>query len=234
MHIASRWRKSTSVARRPRRLLNALDRSVARLSGRRKMLFHVRTAMHAAVLDPMARAIECDSRIAVRYLAESPRQQEEISRRCPPSRHWISAEVARWTRIDLLVTADPWDPPTLLRCQRRINFFHGVAGKYNLDDPSHLPIGLADYDRVAFVNADRMQRYLAKQIVTAGQAALVGFPRNRRARQRRLRRRRDPHRPRARAAAADGDLRADLVAARLPCTSPARRLSPAWWPPGGT
>ena len=141
------------------------------------MLFHVRTAMHAAVLDPMARAIECDSRIAARYLAESPRQQEEISRRCPPSRHWIAPEVARWTRVDLLVTADPWDPPTLLRCQRRINFFHGVAGKYNLDDPSHLPIGLAAYDRVAFVNADRMQRYLAKQIVTAGQAALIGFPR---------------------------------------------------------
>jgi hypothetical protein len=133
--------------------------------------------MHAAVLDPMARALECDSRIRVRYLAESPRQQEEISRRCAPLRRWISPEAARWTRVDLLLTADPWDPPVLLRCQRKINFFHGVAGKYDLDDPSHLPIGFSDYDRIAFVNADRMQRYLAKQIVSAEQAALVGFPR---------------------------------------------------------
>jgi hypothetical protein len=150
---------------------------MARFTGRRRVLVHVRTAMHAAVLDPMARALERDPRIGVQYLAESPRQQKEIARRCGLSRRWISPTAARWSRTDLLLTADPWDPPRLFRCHHRINFFHGVAGKYNLDDPSHLPIGFADYDRVAFVNADRMQRYLAKHIVRAEQAALVGFPR---------------------------------------------------------
>jgi hypothetical protein len=141
------------------------------------VLFHVRTAMHAAVLEPMARGLERDARIAVRYLAESPRQQEEISRRCGLSRIWVSPAMARWTRVDVLLTADPWAPPTLRRCRHRINFFHGVAGKYDLDDPSHLPIGFEEYDRVAFVNADRLQRYLGRNIVRAEQAALVGFPR---------------------------------------------------------
>ena len=165
------------MPRTRRRWLHALDQSVARISGTRRVLFYVRTPMHAAVLDPMARALERDQRIAVRYLAESPRQQEEISGHCGPSRRWISRAVAGWTRLDLLVTADPWDPPVLHRTGRRINFFHGVAGKYDLDDPSHLPIGFDEYDRVAFVNTDRMQRYLAKHIVSTEQAALVGFPR---------------------------------------------------------
>lgn len=133
--------------------------------------------MHAAVLDPMARVLERDARIAVSYLAESPRQQEQISRQCERSRRWISPALARWTRTDLLVTADPWAPPALHRCHHRINFFHGVAGKYDLDDPSHLPIGFEEYDRIAFVNADRLQRYLDKHIVRVEQAALVGFPR---------------------------------------------------------
>jgi CDP-glycerol glycerophosphotransferase len=57
-----------------------------------------------------------------------------------------------------------------------VNFFHGVAGKYDLDNPSHLPIGFEQYDRVAFVNADRMQRYLDRGIVAADAAVLVGFP----------------------------------------------------------
>ena len=39
----------------------------------------------------------------------------------------------KWRRVDLSVTADPWDPITLLRCRRRANFFHDMAGKYDLD-----------------------------------------------------------------------------------------------------
>ena len=165
------------MPRTRRRWLHALDQAVARISGTCRVLFYVRTPMHAAVLDPMARALERDRRITVRYLAESPRQQEQISRHDGSSRRWISRAVAGWTRFDLLVTADPWDPPVLRRTHRRINFFHGVAGKYDLDDPSHLPIGFEEYDRVAFVNTDRLQRYLAKNIVSTEQTALVGFPR---------------------------------------------------------
>jgi hypothetical protein len=88
----------------------------------------------------------------------------------------MSRRHAAWWRIDLLITADPWAPPALHRCRRRINFFHGVAGKYNLDDPSHLPINFDLYDKVAFVNVDRMKRYLESGVVSRRAAVLVGFP----------------------------------------------------------
>jgi CDP-glycerol glycerophosphotransferase len=64
----------------------------------------------------------------------------------------------------------------LRRCARRINFFHGVAGKYDLDCPTGLPLGFEYYDRVAFINRDRMQRYLEANVVTNRQAVLVGYP----------------------------------------------------------
>jgi CDP-glycerol glycerophosphotransferase len=52
-----------------------------------------------------------------------------------------------------------------------------VAGKYDLDNPSRLvAAGLDQFDRVAFINADRMQRYLAAGVVSPAQAVLVGYP----------------------------------------------------------
>jgi CDP-Glycerol:Poly(glycerophosphate) glycerophosphotransferase len=69
-----------------------------------------------------------------------------------------------------------WTRPTLRRCSRFANVFHGVAGKYDLDDPGHLPIEFHAFDRVLFINRDRMDRYLAKGIVSQTSAALVGFP----------------------------------------------------------
>jgi CDP-glycerol glycerophosphotransferase len=64
----------------------------------------------------------------------------------------------------------------LRRCARRVNFFHGVAGKYDLDNPAGLPLGFEYYDHVAFINEDRMSRYLAAGVVRPSQAALVGYP----------------------------------------------------------
>ncbi len=37
-------------------------------------------------------------------------------------------------------------------------------------------MGFELYDRVAFINRDRMERYLAARIITPGQAVLVGYP----------------------------------------------------------
>ena len=64
----------------------------------------------------------------------------------------------------------------LRRAARRVNFFHGVAGKYDLDRPTGLPMGFDVYDRVAFINRDRMNRYREAGLVTDAQAVLVGFP----------------------------------------------------------
>ena len=42
--------------------------------------------------------------------------------------------------------------------------------------PTGLPMGFEYYDRVAFINRDRMERYLDAGVVTEAQAALVGYP----------------------------------------------------------
>ena len=51
-----------------------------------------------------------------------------------------------------------------------------MAGKYDLDSPDALPIGFDLYDRVAFVNADRLDRYVNGGLVSRDAAVLVGYP----------------------------------------------------------
>jgi len=161
-----------------RQLLKAVDRAVADATGRRHVLAHVRTAMHAGILDPVMRALEADRRIMVRYIAERTGVEADIESAVGRPLRWLPADRTVWARIDLFVSADPWASPSLRRCAKRLNFFHGVAGKYDLDDPSALPIGLEDYDCVAFVNEDRMGRYLSKGVVSTDAAVLVGFPKS--------------------------------------------------------
>jgi hypothetical protein len=88
----------------------------------------------------------------------------------------LRRERATWKRVDLYINADPWEAVTLRRVIRQMNFFHGVAGKYDLDCPITLPLGFGRYDRVAFPNEGRLTRYVEAGIVTAEQAALVGYP----------------------------------------------------------
>jgi CDP-glycerol glycerophosphotransferase (TagB/SpsB family) len=89
---------------------------------------------------------------------------------------FLTRAQVEWRRFDIYLNADPWAAARLRRCAHRVNFFHGVAGKYDLDSPAALPLGYQYYSRVAFINRDRMQRYLAAGVVTAEQAVLVGYP----------------------------------------------------------
>lgn len=158
------------------RAIRGIDGLMRTVSERRRVLIYARNAMHVGVMDPVARVLDSDSRISVRYLAETPAKEAHIDRAAGSARPWVrGAAAARW-RVDLFLSADPWNSPTLYRCYGRMNFFHGVAGKYDLDDPSHLPIGFDQWDRVAFINTDRMQRYAALRILKPDAAVLVGFP----------------------------------------------------------
>jgi hypothetical protein len=159
-----------------RSALDACDRIARRVARRRTVLVYVRTAMHAGVLEPVSRVLGRDPRIDVRYVSEDDSGHAAIARAVGRRLPWMQRRSVRWLRIDLFISADPWAPPTLQRCGARLNFFHGVAGKYDLDDPSALPIGFDEYDRVAFINEDRMRRYLARRIVSPEAAVLVGFP----------------------------------------------------------
>jgi hypothetical protein len=155
--------------------VNAFDSVMRRLRGRRIVIVDARTPMNYAILAPIVRELERDQRIVVLTTAERPHDfawsmRSELRSRIYPRR------TMHWRRVDLCITADPWDPIRLRRCHRRANFFHGVAGKYDLDSPAGLPTGFEEYDRIAFINTDRMTRYLDKGLVDRQAAILVGYP----------------------------------------------------------
>jgi hypothetical protein len=156
--------------------LREADHRMGRLGATRRVLIEARTPVYIAVLGPLLDAFGHDSRVTVHVTGgDSPAVRESL-RDSYPRAHWIDRENATWRRFDLLVNADPWDTVTLRRCRHRINFFHGVAGKYDLDCPAGMPAGFETYSRVAFANRDRLRRYLDARIVTSAQAVLVGYP----------------------------------------------------------
>jgi hypothetical protein len=152
--------------------LHALDHYVGRRGGVRRVLVEVRTPVYQAVLGPVYEALEGRPDIKLYFTGEYP---DRTRSRVAANRFLTQAE-AEWRRFDLYLNADPWAAARLRRCARRLNFFHGVAGKYDLDRPAGLPMGFEYYDRVAFINQDRMTRYLESGVVTPGQARLVGYP----------------------------------------------------------
>lgn len=153
------------------------DHAAGRLLGRARVLVDVRTPMNLAVLRPMWRRLADDPRVALAVTAEDSSGVREALAADSLADALISPAAARWRRFDLAMTADAWNHVPLLRCRRRINFSHGVAGKYDLDDPVRLREARLDrFDRVAFINADRLDRYVRAGIVARERAALVGFP----------------------------------------------------------
>jgi hypothetical protein len=158
-------------------MLREADHRLGRLAGPRRVLVEARTPVYLAVLGSIIDGLQRDSRVSVFVTGgDSPVVRRAFeSARLPRSR-WIDRDTAAWQRFDLLINADPWGTVELRRCRHRLNFFHGVAGKYDLDCPADMPAGFETYTRVAFANRDRMTRYLAAGIVTPSQAALVGYP----------------------------------------------------------
>lgn len=148
-----------------------IDHRIGRL-GRRRVLVDLRTPVCAAVLGPVFDALDRRPDVTVSFTSEHP----ERVRALIAGRDVVTHAEAAWRRYDLYLNADPWAAPRLRRCAARMNFFHGVAGKYDLDRPVGLPMGFEDYDRIAFINRDRMTRYLEAGVVSPSQARLVGYP----------------------------------------------------------
>jgi len=152
-----------------------VDQALGRAFGRRRVLVDLRNAMNVAVLQPMFSALQRDPRVHVAFACEDPKRVAADIREAAGADVLAHDEVV-WQRWDLYVSADPWTRPPLRRCWRTANFFHGVAGNSNLDDPSALQAGFDWFDRVGFINAERMNTYLTRGIVSADAAALIGFP----------------------------------------------------------
>lgn len=161
-----------TLLRRLTPVVHRIDHAIGRLSPRRDVLVELRTPVYQAVLAPMADALQGEPGVEVWYTSENSDRLEPL---VPPGRFLTHAQV-EWRRFDLYINGDPWAAARLRRCAHRVNFFHGVAGKYDLDQPAGLPLGFEYYDYVAFINRDRMQRYLAADVVTPAQAVLIGYP----------------------------------------------------------
>jgi hypothetical protein len=161
-----------SVVRNMTKMVHRLDHAIGRRGSARRVLVEMRTPVYQAVLGPVCSMLRETPGVDLSYTSEYP---ERIAPLIGPGQFLTHAQ-AEWTRFDLYLNADPWAAARLRRCARRINFFHGVAGKYDLDRPRGLPMGFEYYDRVAFINRDRMLRYLEAGVVTESQAVLVGYP----------------------------------------------------------
>jgi hypothetical protein len=165
-------RRKTTLLRRLTPVVHRLDHALGRFSPRRDVLVELRTPVYHAVLNPIAEALAAGPDVDVWFTSEHP----ERVRALVPEGPLLTHAAVEWRRFDLYINGDPWAAARLRRCARRINFFHGVAGKYDLDRPAGLPLGFESYDHVAFINRDRMARYLDAGIVRPSQAVLVGYP----------------------------------------------------------
>ena len=158
------------------RAWRGLDRAIGRRHGRRSILVEARTPLNLAVLRPVLDRLLADSRMDVWFTGVERDDLRQAFKERGVADRTLPRNDAAWTRFDVYINADPWDAVALHRCNRQLNFFHGVAGKYDLDCPVNLPIGFDRYDRVAFPNVDRLTRYVKAGIVATERAALVGYP----------------------------------------------------------
>ena len=160
------------MIRRLTRALHSVDHAIGRLSPARRVLVELRTPVSKAILSPVYECLERVPGLDLSFTSEYPNLIVPLV----GSDRFLTHAQAEWRRFDVYFNADPWATARLRRCARRVNFFHGVAGKYDLDNPKSLPMGYEYYDRVAFVNRDRMSRYLTAGVVTPQQARLIGYP----------------------------------------------------------
>ena len=144
-----------TLARRVALGVRRVDHAVGRLAGRRRILVEARTPMNLAVIRPVLDRLRPDPRVRLQFTGPDRADLRDAFRELGVDGCVIGREEATWTRFDLYINADPWEAVSLRRVSRQLNFFHGVAGKYNLDCPADLPLGFERYDAVAFPNAGR-------------------------------------------------------------------------------
>ncbi len=165
-----------ALARKVVAAARSADRRIGRALGPPSILVEARTPMNLAVLQPVVAPLLRDSRLTVFFTGGSRPDLDRAFAAAGAGDHVIARPAAKWQRFDLYMNADPWEAVRLRRVARRLNFFHGVAGKYDLDCPAALPLGLARYDRIAFPNEGRLAAYRRAGLVTTSQAALIGYP----------------------------------------------------------
>jgi CDP-glycerol glycerophosphotransferase (TagB/SpsB family) len=160
--------------------LRGLDKRWQRNRGgeRRQILVDGRTAMNYATVAPIVERLQKDPRVNVFFTAsESPHLLKEIYADARPPHQLIKPKPAALMHFDAYLTADfLW--ARLPRGTRRVQTFHGVAGKYRTvyDSPAD---SMRGWDRLFFINKRRLQNFIDTGAVDADSPAirLIGMPR---------------------------------------------------------
>lgn len=177
------WR---AVRRRAVDALRDLDDALhAALPRRRRVLFEARMPVNFACLEPVRDRLAADPRIECWHTAtEGDVPPEELYGRFGITERVVPQRRAEWLKVDLYLNSDFAQMARLRRRARHVHFFHGVAGKYDLDgtttpgrDMSHFD-HLARFDRIAFINEDRLRKWRAADLLSPDdpRPALVGYP----------------------------------------------------------
>jgi CDP-Glycerol:Poly(glycerophosphate) glycerophosphotransferase len=159
--------------------LRGLDKRWQRSRGAesRQVLVDSRTAMNYATVAPIVEKLQQDSRVKLFFTAsESPDLLNSIYGEARPPYELVRPKAAALMHFDAYLTADfLW--ARLPRGTRRVQTFHGVAGKYRTvyDSPAN---SMRGWDRLFFINKRRLQNFIDTGAIDGDSPAirLIGMP----------------------------------------------------------
>jgi hypothetical protein len=144
---------------------------------RRRILVNARTAMNYATIAPIVERMQPDERFEFSFTSsESPDQTATIYTDARQPFKFITPLQASLMQFDVYLAADfLW--MKLPRGARRVQTFHGVAGKYRTvyDSPKE---NMRSWDRLFFINERRLQHFIECGAIDADSPAarLIGMP----------------------------------------------------------
>lgn len=147
-----------------------------RIKSGRSVLVDARTPMNYSVISPVCRAMK-DPRVTFYFTAsEQPAAAKQIFIEAGDEINLVTPARAALMKFDAYLAADIlW--VRLPRGTRRIQMFHGVAGKYChiYDTPDH---SMRDWDRLFFINRRRLENFVSAGAIDRDSPAarLIGYP----------------------------------------------------------
>ena len=144
---------------------------------RRRLLVNARTAMNYATIAPIVERMQRDPRLEFYFTSsENPDDFRAIFAEARQPFKLVTPLQASFIQFDVYLAADfLW--MKLPRGARRVQTFHGVAGKYRsvYDSPSE---SMRSWDRLFFINERRLKHFIESGAIDEGSGAarLIGMP----------------------------------------------------------
>ncbi|MFZ0063498.1 MAG: CDP-glycerol glycerophosphotransferase family protein [Pyrinomonadaceae bacterium] len=148
-----------------------------RSPARRRLLVNARTAMNYSTIAPIVERLQRDNRLEFYFTcSESPDLTRSIYADAVQPFKLVTPLQASLIQFDVYLAADfLW--MKLPRGARRVQTFHGVAGKYRTvyDSPSQ---SMREWDRLFFINERRLRHFIECGAIDEDSEAarLIGMP----------------------------------------------------------